>query len=118
MSAVVEGLRLTPHDVVAQVSSRTSSRRQRWTFLAPKLWKFWESFLLRFRGSCGSGFGFPSAGVSCCRLVFCATHSYLGSVERFRNGQSQRELMSDRDRSSVGAGWLILDARLSDLTRK
>ena len=40
---------------------------------------------------------------------------FLGSVERFRNDQSQHEVMSDRDRSSGGTGCLILDARLSDL---
>ena len=55
---------LTPHDMVAQVSSRTPPRRQRWTLLAPKLWKFWGSFLRCFPGSCGSGFGFPSPGCS------------------------------------------------------
>ena len=54
---------LTPHDMVAQVSSRTPSRRQRWT------WKFWGSFLLRFRGSYGSVFGFPLPGVSCCGVL-------------------------------------------------
>ena len=102
---------LTLHDMVAQVSSRTPSRRQRWTFLAPKLCKFWGlCFFLPFRGPCGSGFsGFPLPGVSCGRLVFWTFHSFLGSVERFRNGQRQLELMSDRVRSSfsmlVSAIW-------------
>ena len=46
---------LTTHTMVAQGFSRISSHRQRWTFFAPKLWKFGVSSLWRFRGSCGSG---------------------------------------------------------------
>ena len=65
---------LTPHDMVAQISSRTSSRRQRWTFLAPKLWKF-----LALSGLVWFGFCFPLPGVTCCRLVFRVLTVSLGA---------------------------------------
>ena len=99
---------LTIQTMVAQGSFCMSSRRQRWTFIPPKLWKLGFS-LLAFSGLVWSGSCFLVPGVSCCSLGCCVPFLFLGSVERFWS-ESRRKLMSDRDHSSGGTGCLSPNA--------